>query len=66
MGSSAHSALARFPPRGDDVLAVAAGTQSSRMLAAIQSAALLGIDAYDVTVEVDATPGLPQWTPVGT
>src|SRR5215207_9803222 len=35
------------------------------MLAAIRSAALLGIDAYDVTVEVDATPGLPQWTMVG-
>ena len=35
------------------------------MLAAIRSAALLGIDAYDVTVEVDAAPGLPQWTMVG-
>ena len=35
------------------------------MLAAIGSAAVLGIDAYDVTVEVDATQGLPQWTIVG-
>lgn len=35
------------------------------MLAAIRSAAVLGIDAYDVTVEVDATMGLPQWTIVG-
>lgn len=35
------------------------------MLAAIRSAAILGIDAYDVTVEVDAAPGLPQWTMVG-
>lgn len=35
------------------------------MLAAIRSAAILGIDAYDVTVEVDATQGLPQWTIVG-
>ena len=35
------------------------------MLAAIHSAAVLGIDAYDVTVEVDATQGLPQWTIVG-
>src|SRR5205085_5982842 len=35
------------------------------MLAAIQSAAVLGIDAYDVTVEVDAAQGLPQWTIVG-
>src|SRR5688500_17127697 len=36
-----------------------------RMLAAIRSAALRGIDAYDVIVEVDAAPGLPQWTMVG-
>ena len=35
------------------------------MLAAIRSAALVGIDAYDVMVEVDAAPGLPQWTLVG-
>jgi magnesium chelatase family protein len=35
------------------------------MLAAIHSAAVLGIDAYDVTVEVDVAPGLPQWTTVG-
>ncbi len=35
------------------------------MLAAIRSAALRGIDAYDVIVEVDAAPGLPQWTMVG-
>src|ERR1043165_5471397 len=39
--------------------------RQSRMLAAIRSAAVLGIDAYDVTVEVDATQGLPQWTMVG-
>jgi len=35
------------------------------MLAAIRSAAVLGVDAYDVTVEVDAARGLPQWTIVG-
>ncbi|MGI8510814.1 MAG: YifB family Mg chelatase-like AAA ATPase [Gemmatimonadaceae bacterium] len=35
------------------------------MLAAIRSAAVIGIDAYDVTVEVDAAPGLPQWIIVG-
>ncbi|HET6680360.1 MAG TPA: YifB family Mg chelatase-like AAA ATPase [Gemmatimonadaceae bacterium] len=35
------------------------------MLAAIRSAAVIGINAYDVTVEVDATSGLPQWTLVG-
>ena len=35
------------------------------MLAAVHSAAVLGIDAYDVTVEVDVANGLPQWTIVG-
>ena len=35
------------------------------MLAAAHSAAVLGIDALDVTVEVDVTPGLPAWTIVG-
>ena len=35
------------------------------MLASIRSAAVLGIDAYDVTVEVDVAPGLPQWITVG-
>lgn len=35
------------------------------MLAAIQSAAVLGVDAFAVTVEVDAAAGLPGWTMVG-
>ena len=35
------------------------------MLASVRSAALVGIDAYDVIVEVDAAQGLPQWTIVG-
>lgn len=35
------------------------------MLAAAQSAAVLGIDAIDVTVEVHVANGLPQWTLVG-
>lgn len=35
------------------------------MLAAIRSAAVLGIEAAPVTVEVDAAPGLPGWTMVG-
>ena len=35
------------------------------MLAAVRSAAVLGIDAYDVTVEVDVSLGLPGWTIVG-
>jgi magnesium chelatase family protein len=35
------------------------------MLAAIHSAAVLGIEAYEVTVEVDCAFGLPQWFIVG-
>jgi magnesium chelatase family protein len=35
------------------------------MLSAIRSGAVLGIEAYDVTVEVDVAPGLPQWSIVG-
>ncbi len=35
------------------------------VLAAIRSAAVLGIEGYAVTVEVDAAPGLPAWTIVG-
>jgi magnesium chelatase family protein len=35
------------------------------MLAAVRSAALNGVEAYAVTVEVDASAGLPQWTIVG-
>src|SRR5215208_4128421 len=35
------------------------------MLATVRSAAIVGIEAYGVFVEVDAAPGLPQWTMVG-
>ncbi|MCC6318665.1 MAG: YifB family Mg chelatase-like AAA ATPase [Gemmatimonadaceae bacterium] len=35
------------------------------MLAAVRSAAVLGVHAYEVMVEVDATRGLPSWTIVG-
>jgi magnesium chelatase family protein len=35
------------------------------MLAAVLSAAVLGVDAYPVTVEVDAANGLPAWNLVG-
>ena len=36
-----------------------------RMLAAVRSGAVLGVEAFDVTVEVDCTRGLPRWTIVG-
>jgi magnesium chelatase family protein len=35
------------------------------VLASVRSAAVLGIDAYDVTVEVHVAQGLPIWTIVG-
>jgi magnesium chelatase family protein len=35
------------------------------MLAAVPSAAVVGINAYGVTVEVDSAQGLPAWTIVG-
>ena len=36
-----------------------------RMLAAIRSAAVSGIEAYDICVEIDVAGGLPYWTTVG-
>jgi magnesium chelatase family protein len=35
------------------------------MLAAVRSAAVTGIDAYDICVEVDVARGMPQWMLVG-
>ncbi|MBI2981383.1 MAG: hypothetical protein HYY44_03660, partial [Deltaproteobacteria bacterium] len=35
------------------------------MLSSVQSAGLLGIDAYPVEVEVDIAPGLAKWNTVG-
>jgi magnesium chelatase family protein len=35
------------------------------VLAAVRSAAVLGIDAHDICVEVDVAAGLPHWTIVG-
>lgn len=52
--------------RGNKVAHVRrAGASIPGMLAAIQSAAVLGIEAYQVTVEVDCAFGLPQWFIVG-
>ena len=35
------------------------------MHASVRSAAVRGIDAYDVIVEVDVQPAIPSWTIVG-
>src|SRR5689334_18635297 len=40
-------------------------TIGSCVLATIRSAAVIGIDAYEVSVEVDCAQGLPQFTIVG-
>jgi len=48
-----------------DIASATPGRLRLLVLAAVRSAALVGIDAYDVTVEVDAAQGLPQWTIVG-
>jgi len=47
------------------VLGVEAIGVLSGMLAAIRSAAVVGVDAYDICVEVDVAPGLPYWCIVG-
>src|SRR5687768_13924250 len=39
--------------------------QTWPMLATVRSAAIHGIEAFDVLVEVDVALGLPQWTIVG-
>ena len=50
--------------RNDDTVRTGPCTVDG-MLASVRSAAVLGIDAYDVAVEVDVAPGLPYWTLVG-
>src|SRR6185312_4908430 len=51
-----------FTPRDCDAWGAGMRRHSPSMLAAIRSASVQGIDAYDVTVEVDCARGLPQWT----
>ena len=41
------------------------GVRVAPCLPPFRSAAVLGIDAYDVLVEVDVALGLPMWTIVG-
>ena len=41
------------------------GGYLSGVLASIRTAAVFGIDAYDVCVEIDVAQGLPHWTIVG-
>jgi magnesium chelatase family protein len=52
-------------PSWHDFASLSLLLKSTAMLATIRSAALAGIETYDVFVEVDAAAGLPQWTMVG-
>lgn len=59
------SGMERRPARCPGVADSARTPILRSMLAAINAAAVLGIEAFAVTVEVDAAPGLPGWTMVG-
>jgi magnesium chelatase family protein len=63
--SARAPAFSRLHPQRDDVPASRKRTHTHPVLAAVRSAAVVGIDAYAVTIEVDSAPGLPQWTIVG-
>ena len=55
----------RFRLQGIDGGAKAPAKYARRVLATIRSGAVIGIDAYDVCVEVDCAHGLPQFAIVG-
>ena len=55
----------RFGKQGNDVGVRARTAYARRVLATIRSAAVIGIDAYDVSVEVDCAQGLPWFSVVG-
>ncbi|HKW47164.1 MAG TPA: YifB family Mg chelatase-like AAA ATPase [Gemmatimonadaceae bacterium] len=55
----------RFGRRGNDGASGDLRRYAAAVLATIHSAAVIGIDAYDVSVEVDCAHGLPQFAIVG-
>jgi magnesium chelatase family protein len=55
----------RFGRHGNDGGSAAVDNYAAAVLATIRSAAVIGIDAYDVLVEVDCAHGLPQFAIVG-
>src|SRR5215210_6558891 len=57
--------MLRFVSQLSGVARSRARSTVRRMLAAIRSAAIFGIEAHDVCVEVDVAQGLPHWTLVG-
>src|SRR6478752_5434551 len=62
---STAACVCRMARAFDWCRAVSSRHVSSRMLAAVRSASVLGIDAYDVCVEADIARGLPNWFIVG-
>src|SRR2546423_14996825 len=55
----------RFGKQGNDVGVRARTAYARRVLATIRSAAVIGIDAYDVSVGGDWAQGLPWFSGVG-
>ena len=54
-----------FRPHGNDGALPTVDHYAVGVLATIRSAAVIGIDAYDISVEVDCAQGLPQFAIVG-
>ena len=61
----APSGARRVSPRGGRVATLDALPPPAAMLARVRSAAVLGVDAYPVEVEVDLSNGLPSLSTVG-
>lgn len=62
---SVHFCVGRVPSAESAPGRLRAPVRSQSVLARIRSAAVLGIDAYPVDVEVDITNGLPSFSTVG-
>src|SRR5205823_15125717 len=64
-GRELRGGPARRPYRIGDIDPAPRGPNNRRMLAHVLSAALVGVEAALVRVEVDVTPGLPNFITVG-
>src|SRR5439155_9154937 len=64
-GGELRGGPARRPYRIGDIDPAPRGPNNRRMLAHVLSAALVGVEAALVRVEVDVTPGLPAFNAVG-
>jgi hypothetical protein len=64
-GNVAHAFLDALDGRLTGCPLIAARSRSVRMLAAIPSASLMGVEGHPVSVEVHVSNGLPGFTVVG-